>query len=645
VAVKTSTLPRTEVQQVLNLLRQARNLDFSGYKRSTLHRRIEHRMRERRCVKVEDYCEILQREPAEADALVSALLIKVTEFFRDPPLWEKLRKHVLPELLARAAANGEMRVWSAGCATGEEAYSIAMVLAELTAANSASVPFRIFGTDRDAGAIATARRGVYTQQQIRTLPARLLERWFERVPEGYLVRKDLRRYLVFGVHDVVNDAPISRLDLILCRNLFIYLDAAAQRRALLHFHHGLKHDGVLVLGKSELIPFAEKLFAPADLPSRIYRKLAYQARQAEYPFTLPAAPREPAAKEKLPILPPAITPFYRDALMALDVAVVVLNRDGVVTVWNEAAARLWGRRESDVIGRPLSEVKWEDNSAGQRLLERAATMRAVRGHVAQETFTLDGERPRTIRLEISPLRSGEHQEPNGFVFMARDITDLQDALSGLRQAEERQREATSKYQAAIDELQSTNEELETTNEELQSANEELQTTNEELQSTNEELETINEELQSTNASLDAVNTELAARTEELNRVNLAQRAMIRALSAAIVGVDSQGQITIWNPAAERMLNRSEEQLRNHNLQRLSLAPLPRAVAARIKRALLRKAALNIEGFDCRLNGRNVKLRCSLIPLSNQEAHYGAMLILEPARNQLAAESAQRRKRV
>ncbi len=643
-AVKTSTLPRTEVQEVLSLLRQTRNLDFSGYKRSTLHRRIEHRMRERRCVKVENYCELLQREPAEADALVSALLIKVTDFFRDPPLWEKLRKHILPELLAKAAGNGEMRVWSAGCATGEEAYSIAMLLTELTAEASNGVPFRIFGTDRDAGAVGAARRGLFSQQQIRGLPARLLERWFERTSEGYMVRKDLRRYLVFGVHDIVNDAPISRLDLILCRNLFIYLDAAAQRRALLHFHHGLKHDGVLVLGKSELIPFAEKLFATVDLPSRIYRKLAYQPRQADYPFTPPAPPREPEVKEHLAAAPHVLTPFYRDALMALDVAVVVLNKDGVVTVWNEAASRLWGRRETDVIGRPLSEVKWEDNTAGQRLLERAATVRAVRGHGAQETFTLDGERPRTLRLDVSPLYAGEQSELSGFVFVARDITELQDSLSGLRQAEERQREATGKYQSAIDELQSTNEELETTNEELQSANEELQTTNEELQSTNEELETINEELQSTNASLDAVNTELGARTEELNRVNLAQRAMIRAVSAAIISVDGQGQITSWNPAAERMLNRTDEQLRNHNLQRLSLTPLPRPIAARIKRALARKGALNIESFDCRLNARNVKLRCSLIPLSNQETHYGAMLILEPARNQLAREPAQRRPR-
>lgn len=630
---------------MLNLLRQARNFDFSGYKRSTLHRRIEHRMRERRCVKVENYCEILQQEPAEVDALVSALLIKVTEFFRDAPLWEKLRKHILPELLAKAAANGDLRVWSAGCATGEEAYSLAMMLAELTTHERNAVPFRIFGTDRDAGAIAAARRGLYNQQQVRSLPAPLLESWFEQVPEGYLVRNDLRRYLVFGVHDIVNDAPISRLDLILCRNLFIYLDAAAQRRALLHFHHGLKHDGILALGKSELIPFAEKLFAPVDLPARIYRKLAYQPRETDYPFTPPAAPREPEARENPPTAPPPVSagPSYRDALMALDIAVVVLNKEGVITVWNEAAARLWSRREADVLGRPLSEIKWDD-SAGQRLLERVAAIRAVRGHVAQETFTLEGDRPRTIRLEISPLYGKDQTDLSGFVFVARDLTELQEALAALRQAEERQREATSKYQSAIDELQSTNEELETTNEELQSANEELQTTNEELQSTNEELETINEELQSTNASLDAVNNELGARTAELNRLNLAQRAMIRAVSAAIIAVDGQGQITSWNPATERILNRTEEQLRNHNLQRLSLAPLPRPIAARIKRALARKAGLNIESFDCSLNGRALKLRCSLIPLSNHEAHYGAMLILEPARNQLALEVAQRRKR-
>jgi two-component system CheB/CheR fusion protein len=194
------------VQQVLNLLRQTRNFDFSGYKRSTLHRRIEGRMRERRCIKVDDYCQVLQREPAEVDALVSALLIKVTDFFRDPPMWEKLRKDILPGLLAQAAANGEIRVWSAGCATGEEAYSIAMLLADVVQQEQSKVSFRVFATDRDAGAITAARRGMYNQQQVRGLSPALLDRWFERVSESYLVRKDLRRYLVFGVHDVVNNA-------------------------------------------------------------------------------------------------------------------------------------------------------------------------------------------------------------------------------------------------------------------------------------------------------------------------------------------------------------------------------------------------------------------------------------------------------
>lgn len=588
-------------------------------------------MRERRCVKVEDYAELLEREPAETDALISALLIKVTDFFRDPPLWEKLRKHILPELLARAAADGEMRVWSAGCATGEEAYSIAMLLADLTREQKTNVPFRVFGTDRDFGAVTAARRGMYSQEQVKGLPAELLERWFERVAEGYLVRKDLRRYLVFGVHEVVNNAPISRLDLVLCRNLFIYLDAAAQRRALMNFHHGLKPDGILALGKSELIPFAEKLFTPVDLPTRIYRKLVYHGRMGDYAHAAPAVPVEPALTQPALPLPPALSPSYRDALMALDAAVVVVTAQGIVTVWNEAAARLWGRSERDVVGKPLSEIKW-DEIAAQHLLGRAVAMRSARGHVTQETFTVEGERPRTIRLEVNPLRD-DHADHIGFCFIARDVSELQEAQAGLRQAEERQREATSKYQSAIDELQSTNEELETTNEELQSANEELQTTNEELQSTNEELETINEELQSTNSSLDAVNSELAARTDELDRLSLSQRAMIQAVSAVIIGVDGQGQIGLWNQAAQQMFHRAEEQLHNHNLQRMSLAPMPKPVATRLKRALGRKTGLTVEGFEARVNGRNVKLRCSLIPLKNKEAHHGAMLIIEPARGQ------------
>lgn len=252
-ALKSTTLPRNQLQQVLNLLRHKRHVDFGDYKPSTLARRVEHRMRERKSVKVADYCELLEREPAEIDALIEALLIKVTDFFRDPPLWEKLRRSLLPELMVHASEEGELRAWSAGCATGEEAYSLAILLSELNSERKTGLPFRVFGTDRDPSVISFARRGIYNKQQVQSVSPRTLERWFERVSEGYAVRKDLRRSVVFGVHDVVNDAPISRLDLILCRNLFIYLDAVAQRRALLYFHHGLKPGGLLALGKSELI--------------------------------------------------------------------------------------------------------------------------------------------------------------------------------------------------------------------------------------------------------------------------------------------------------------------------------------------------------------------------------------------------------
>lgn len=629
-AVKASTLPRSEVQRVLNLLRKTRSFDFSGYKRSTLHRRIEGRMRERRCVKAEEYCQVLQREPAEVDALTSALLIKVTDFFRDPVLWEKLRKEILPPLLVQAAVNGEMRVWSAGCATGEEAYSIAMLLADLAKQQQSNVAFRVFGTDRDASAIAAARRGMFNLQQVRGLPPQLLDRWFDRASEGYMVRKDLRRYLVFGVHDVVNNAPISRIDLILCRNLFIYLDAVAQRRALINFHRALKHEGILALGKSELIPFADKLFA-FDLSSRIYRRLPYRPRPGEQALTPPIVHHEPELTEHAQALCPQAPPSYREALMALDVAVVVLNKEGIVTVWNDAAARLWGRRESDVVGRPLSEIKW-DELAARHLLERVATMRTARGHVTQETFLIDGERPRSIRLEVTPLHAADHVEHLGFVFLARDVTELQQAQSVARQAEERQREASGRYQGAIAQLQSTNEELETTNEELQSAN--------------AELETINEELQSTNASLDAVNSELGMRTMELDRANLSQKTMIEALSAAVIGFDGEGNITLWNPAAERMFDRSEDQLRDHNLQRMSLAPIPWPLATRIKRALARKTAVRVDRFEAKVNGRIARLRCDLIQLNSKDANYGAILMVDAARQprRAAAQTAKKQKR-
>src|SRR5207253_2944895 len=260
------------VEQILERIRATRNFDFRHYKRPTLHRRIERRMAERKCKTAAAYLALLDRDPAECDALIASMLIKVTGFFRDAETWTLLSGKVIPQLLSEKRPGEEIRVWCAGCATGEEAFSVAIMLAEAMGPAFQNQEVKIFGTDADERSIAYGRRGVYSREQVQSLPADVIKSWFIEDAAGFTVRKEIRRTVVFGVNNLVSDAPISRLDLLLCRNVFIYLDVPLQKRVLTRFHHALRRHGLLVLGKSELIPFAGKIFEPVDLQRRIYRK-------------------------------------------------------------------------------------------------------------------------------------------------------------------------------------------------------------------------------------------------------------------------------------------------------------------------------------------------------------------------------------
>src|SRR5579883_1804409 len=251
-------LTNAELETILHRIHESRNFDFRNYKRATLRRRIERRMADRGRKTGREYMALLEREPDEFQSLISSMLIKVTAFFRDPEMWERLRESVLPELLASHRTDEELRVWCAGCATGEEAYSAAIAIAEVLGSRFTGRELKVFGTDVDPVAIAHARRGIYSDRAVEDVPKKLLGRWFSRSPEGWGLRPDIRRTVVFGVNNLVSDAPISRLNLILCRNVFIYLDAQLQKRALARFHYALRHHGILVLGKSELIPYAAK---------------------------------------------------------------------------------------------------------------------------------------------------------------------------------------------------------------------------------------------------------------------------------------------------------------------------------------------------------------------------------------------------
>jgi two-component system, chemotaxis family, CheB/CheR fusion protein len=618
-----------QLEGVIERIRHARNFDFRNYKRATLRRRIERRMSDRRCKSIREYVALLERSPKEYDALVSSLLIKVTSFFRDPEAWEGLASRFLPDLVASKAPGDEIRVWSAGCATGEEAYSAAILFSEHLGPKLQNYQLKVFGTDVDEAAIAHARRGIYGPPHMEGLSKERIDRFFTRSPEGHSISKDLRRLVVFGVNNLVSDAPISRLDLLICRNVFIYLDAALQKRILSRFHYALRHAGILFLGKSELIPFAATLFDQVDLSRRLYRRGSRSGVVNEERL-LGQLEQEDVARavrqtqEDLG----ALRDVHRDALYSIPVPVIATSLDGSVQTWNPAAARLWKRNEGDVRGKKLTALALTGIS-GDLLVEKSALVREGKS----ESQTAEGlvptpSGPREVRVEVTAAHNGA-SEMTGLVYTAHDITPMRSLSADLQQAREDRGRAAEDLQTANEELQSSNEELETTNEELQSANEELQTTNEELQSINEELETTNEELQSTNAELDATNRELAHRTDELNVLSYYQRTIIRSLSAAVVVVDPQGRITLWNLASERLLGLTENEALGQLLWTLRIPVISRAFVKNIRRNLGKHLALRVEDITYdRPGGGRGHAALSAIPLVDEDRVLGAVIIVE-----------------
>jgi two-component system CheB/CheR fusion protein len=620
------------LEAILERIRFARNVDFRNYKRATLRRRVERRIAELQCSSVDEYVARIEQEPKELDTLITSMFIKVTRFFRDEDIWAFLKERVLPELLASPRPTQSLRIWCAGCATGEEAFSIAMLVAEALGPSIGSWDVKIFGTDVDEAAIAFARRATYSAHQMDGVSTDRVNRWFVPAPEGYAIRKEIRRLVVFGVNNLVSDAPISRLDLVLCRNVFIYLDSELQKRVIMRFHYALRHEGVLVLGRSELIAAVSRVYQPLDLSRRTYRKVGRKdvALSPNF-FTNETAPAPAAALPEAPREePPAASHFFQDILDSLPVPIIVTGVDGEVTFWGSDAARVWGRPDKEVLGKKLSALGLPGLS-GEMLIEKTASVRdgLVDRAETDGLIAIAGRgEPAVMRVEVSPLRDASDQVV-GLLYVLHDVTALRTLERDMRHVNAELKISNEKLQAANEELQAANEELETTNEELQSANEELQTTNEELQSANEELETTNEELQSTNVELDATNRELAHRTDEMNVLGFYQRTIIRSLTAAVIVMDNQGRITLWNVAAERLLGVTEVEAVGQTFWTLRIPALRRPVTVQIRKALREDRAFRSDEmkYDLATGGYGYA-NLAALPLIEGKNNMGAVIIFE-----------------
>jgi two-component system, chemotaxis family, CheB/CheR fusion protein len=515
---------------ILQHLQQARGFDFTAYKRPSLVRRVLRRMQAVGTSTYEEYYDHLQLHEAEFSALFNTILINVTGFFRDPDVWEYLRTDVLPRTFADRSAEEPFRVWSAGCASGQEAYTILLLLAELLGPEAVRDRVKVYATDADEEALNEARLATYSDREVEGVPPALLEKYFDRSATSYTIRRDLRRSVIFGRHDLLQDAPISRVDLLMCRNTLMYFNADAQERILARFFFSLNPAGHILLGRAEMLFSHPTMFTAVDLKRRFFT-VARKTGHRERLFLLAQTGRE-ASGHAMPV-----QSRLREAAFESDRAPqIVINADGAVVAANAPARELFGLstddvgrfiRELDVAYRPV-DLKAAVEKAIQ--IREEVTLREVPSRI--------GDEPRLFTVTVTPLFD-DARTTIGVRATYLDVTEVKSLQVQLQQSRQ-------ELETAYEELQSTNEELETTNEELQSTVEELETTNEELQSTNEELETMNEELQSTNEELQAMNDELRSRSTELNSANAFLESVFASLRSAVIVVDKDFRIQVWN---------------------------------------------------------------------------------------------------
>ncbi|MFM2035853.1 MAG: hypothetical protein RL459_1118, partial [Pseudomonadota bacterium] len=505
------------LEKVIRLLRTHTGQDFSHYKKSTLYRRIERRMALHQLPRIEQYARYLRETPGESDLLFKELLIGVTHFFRDPSVWEELKNNALPLLLATRPVSGVIRAWTAGCSTGEEAYTLAMVLREALDKLKPKGPMaiQIFATDLDPEAIDTARQGVYPAEIAADITPARLERFFVPEGSGYRVSKDIRDLVIFATQNMVMDPPFTKLDILTCRNLLIYLDAELQKKLMPLFHYSLNPGGILVLGSSETVGLATELFATAPGPNRIYRRQNTLPRTelAEFPTTL-GRTRSDANANALSAGQQSASHLkgHTDSLLLQHYAppaVLCTDKGDIVYVSGRTGQFLEpapGKASLSLFTMAREGLSSALHEVFAKALRqnRPATLLGVRVGGKDSDLLVD--------VTVHPL-----SEPVALQGMVLTLFKVQSSISSALElpptdsttvTDTRLNDLVRELKQSREELQSTREEMQTSQEELKSTNEELQSTNEELQSTNEELTTSKEELQSMNEELTTVNHEL-----------------------------------------------------------------------------------------------------------------------------------------
>jgi two-component system, chemotaxis family, CheB/CheR fusion protein len=544
--------------KICAILRRQTGHDFRRYKQSTLVRRVRRRLTEARSASVYDYVELLNRDSNEADQLFRDLLISVTHFFRDPETFDLLAGKVVPRLFEGKAADGSVRVWVPGCATGEEAYSLAILLREHVARVKDPPQVQVFATDIDVQALEAARQAWYPETIAGQISPERLERFFVKFGNMYQVSREVRDMCLFSLHNLIADPPFSRLDLISCRNLLIYLESELQKKVVALFHYALRPGGFLCLGPSEMVSGQPELFRTFDKMHRVFRSRDTVPRP---PFSFPFGER--IRQGFRPVEESLRRPGMKQQEIARTFETVLLENYApacvVVNEWGDIVyfSPRTGRYLEPPPGAPTLNVI-DMARKGLRLDVRTALHKAANSRVPvvyeNVAVEVDGE---TQRVNVIARPLPELGEDSGlFMVVFQEVAAGEAAVvepATMAVDDPMVRRLEAELRATKDHLQATLEELESSNEELVSSNEELLSMNEELQSANEELQTSKEELQSVNEELETVNAELKKKVEELDGANSDLQNLFQSTRIATVFVDRELRIKKFTPAALQVL--------------------------------------------------------------------------------------------
>ncbi len=552
---------QSELEKIFILLRAQTGQDFSLYKRSTIYRRVERRMGLHQLGKIATYVRFLRENPQEIELLFKELLIGVTSFFRDPPAWEQMKDEVIPALLEGHPKGGGLRAWIPGCSTGEEAYSLAMIFKEALeqAKPDRNFSLQVFATDLGREAIDRARAGVYPSNIAADVSPERLRRFFVLEEHGYRVGKEVREMVVFAPQNVIMDPPFTKLDILVCRNLLIYLDQGVQRKLIPLFHYSLNPGGILLLGSAETIGGYTDHFTPLRGKTRLYRRVdsLLHREPVEFPSSFsPDLPNAASTQPQARIPGPNLQALADQLLLQRFSPAAVLTNDkgdilyisGRTGKYLEPAA---GKANWNIFAMAREGLRFELNRVWQKALRQKST--------ASLKDVKIGANGGAQALDITVHPIAEPAALKGKVMVVfRDVATPPEPKAAGKPPRasahsDRLKALERELQQAREEVQTSREEMQTSQEELKSMNEELQSTNEELQSTNEELTTSKEEMQSLNEELQTVNHELQAKVDELSQANNDMKNLLNSTEIATLFLDGALNVRRFTTQTTRII--------------------------------------------------------------------------------------------